>query len=316
MLLTTAVHGPHLLAAAGIVFGALLAGLLFQRIVSGRLHRLAARSASRWDDVLVEALRGMLVLWFVLAGLAAALKVVTLTPEPNRLLAKALALAALLSATLFAVRFFSGLIRSYSDRVAGVPTSLFKNVTVVVVYLVGFLIVFSGLHILMTKKIRPGDYVRLDSGDEGYVDDITWRNTIIKALSNNMVIVPNNKVASSIVTNYHLPEKEMAVLVDVGVGYDNDLRRVEALLVETATETMKEVQSGVPGFEPFVRFHTYGENGMTGTVILRGREFSDQYRIKHEFLARLHERFRHEGVTFPVPARTVRLRRDKEGGAS
>jgi small-conductance mechanosensitive channel len=48
------------------------------------------------------------------------------------------------------------------------------------------------------------------------------------------------------VTNYHLPEKEMAVLVDVGVGYDNDLRRVEALLVETATETMKEVKGGVP----------------------------------------------------------------------
>ena len=66
----------------------------------------------------------------------------------------------------------------------------------------------------------------------------------------------------------------------------------------------------------FVRFHTYGENGVTGTVILRGREFSDQYRIKHEFLARLHERFQREGVTFPVPARTVRLRRDKEGGAS
>ncbi|MBE3111896.1 MAG: mechanosensitive ion channel [Acidobacteria bacterium] len=114
-----------------------------------------------------------------------------------------------------------------------------------------------------------------------------------------MIIVPNNKVASSIVTNYHLPEKEMAVLVDVGVGYDNDLRRVEALLVETATETMKEVQGGV-----------------TGTVILRGREFSDQYRIKHEFLARLQERFRREGVSFPVPARTVRVRRDGEGEVS
>ncbi|MBE3124100.1 MAG: mechanosensitive ion channel [Acidobacteria bacterium] len=131
-----------------------------------------------------------------------------------------------------------------------------------------------------------------------------------------MIIVPNNKVASSIVTNYHLPEKEMAVLVDVGVGYDNDLRRVEALLVETATKTMKEVQGGVPGFEPFVRFHTYGVTGVTGTVILRGREFSDQYRIKHEFLARLQERFRREGVSFPVPARTVRVRRDGEGEVS
>lgn len=339
---------PNPLVAAGVVLGALVIGLLVQRIVSGRLHRLAVRSASTWDDVLVRALRGMLVLWFVLAGLAVALKFVTLPAEPARLLARALALAAFLSAILFAVRLSTGLFRSYADRIAGVPTSLFRNVTVVVIYLVGFLIVldylgvsitplltalgvgglavalalqdtlsnlFSGMHILMTRKIRPGDYLRLDTGDEGYIEDITWRNTIIRALSNNLVIVPNNKVASSVVTNFHLPEKEMGVLVDVGVGYDNDLRRVEKALVETAAATMNEVQGGVPGFEPFVRFHTFGEGGVVGTVILRGREFSDQYRIKHEFLARLHARFTSERISFPVPARTVVLRKNEEGGA-
>lgn len=330
-----------MLTAAGIFFGSFLIGLLAQGLVSSRLRRLAARTASRWDEVLIRALRGMLILWFSLGGLAGALKLVTLPREPAHLIAKAIALAAILSAILFAVRLATGLIRAYTDRMAGVPTSLFRNVTVVVVYLVGFLIIldylgvsitplltalgvgglavalalqdtlsnlFSGLHILMTKKIRPGDYVRLDTGDEGYVDDITWRNTIIKALSNNMVIVPNNKVATSIVTNFHLPETEMGVLVDVGVGYDNDLRRVEALLVETATETMKDVQGGIPEFAPYVRFHTYGESGVVGTVILRGREFSDQYRIKHEFLARLHERFRREGIAFPTAARDVRVR--------
>jgi small-conductance mechanosensitive channel len=338
----------HPIVAAGVACGALLIGLLVQRIVSGRLHRLAARTASPWDDILVRALRGMLILWFVLGGLAVALKLVALPAEPAHLLAKALALAAFLSAIFFAVRLSTNLFRFYADRMAGIPTSLFRNVTVVVIYLVGFLIVldylgvsitplltalgvgglavalalqdtlsnlFAGLHILMAGKIRPGDYLKLESGDEGYIEDITWRNTVIRALSNNLIIVPNNKVASSVVTNYHLPEKEMAVLVDVGVGYDNDLRRVEALLVETAAETMKEVQGGVPAFEPFVRFHTYGGSGVVGTVILRGREFSDQYRIKHEFLARLHERFRREGISFPLPARDVRVRRDDIGGS-
>ena len=337
----------HPFVVAGILLGSLLAGLLVQRIVSGRLHRVASRTSSPWDDILVGALRGMLILWFVLAGLAVALKLVVLPVEPARLLAKAVALAAFLSAILFAVRLASGLFRSYADRLAGVPTSLFRNVTVVVIYLVGFLIVldylgvsitplltalgvgglavalalqdtlsnlFSGLHILMTRKVRPGDYVRLDSGDEGYVEDITWRNTVIKALSNNLVIVPNNKVASSIVTNFHLPEKEMSVLVEVGVGYDNDLRRVESLLVATASETLKEVQGGVAGFVPFVRFHTYGESGVVATVVLRAAEFTDQYRLKHELLARLHGRFRAEGVAFPLPARTVVVRKDAEGG--
>ncbi len=339
---------PHPFVAGGVVLGALIIGLLVQSIVSGRLHRLAVRTASSWDDVLVRALRGMLIVWFVLAGLAVALKLVSLPAEPARLLAKALALAAFLSVILFAVRLSSGLFRSYADRMAGVPTSLFRNVSLAVIYLVGFLVVldylgvsitplltalgvgglavalalqdtlsnlFSGLHILMTKKIRPGDYLRLDTGDEGYIEDITWRNTIIRALSNNLVIVPNNKVASSIVTNFHLPEKEMGVLVEVGVGYDNDLRRVEKLLVETAIATMGEVEGGVPGFVPYVRFHTFGEGGVVGTVILRAREFADQYRIKHEFLARLHERFRKEGISFPVPARTIVVRKDEREGA-
>jgi hypothetical protein len=85
----------------------------------------------------------MLIVWFVLAGLAVALKFVSLPAEPARLLAKALALAAFLSVILFAVRLSSGLFRSYADRMAGVPTSLFRNVSLAVIYLVGFLVVLD-----------------------------------------------------------------------------------------------------------------------------------------------------------------------------
>ena len=102
----------------------------------------------------------------------------------------------------------------------------------------------------------------------------------------------------------------MAVLVDVGVSYGSDLEEVERATVEVAREVMDEVQGGVPGFAPFIRYHTFGDFSITFTVILRAKEFVDQYLIKHEFVKRLHRRYRDEGIEIPFPIRTVYVRQD------
>ena len=167
---------------------------------------------------------------------------------------------------------------------------------------------FAGFHILMSKQVRPGDYVRLQTGEEGYVMDISWRNTTIRQLPNNVVIVPNSKLASIIVTNYYLPQQEMSVLVQVGVGYDSDLEKVEKVTIEVAKEVMREVPGGVPEFEPFIRYHTFGDFSIDFTVILRAREFVDQYLVKHEFIKRLHRRYQQEGIEIPFPIRTIYMR--------
>jgi small-conductance mechanosensitive channel len=70
---------------------------------------------------------------------------------------------------------------------------------------------------------------------------------------------------------------------------------------------MTQVQGGVPTFQPFIRYGDFSESSITFTAILRGREFTDQYLIRHEFIKRLHERFRAEGIEIPFPVRTVRL---------
>ena len=62
----------------------------------------------------------------------------------------------------------------------------------------------------VARQVRLGDYIKLNTGEEGYVTDIGWRSTTIRASANNMIIVPNAKLAQAIVTNYHLPEKRMS----------------------------------------------------------------------------------------------------------
>lgn len=100
----------------------------------------------------------------------------------------------------------------------------------------------------------------------------------------------------------------MGLLVPVGVSYDSDLEKVEQITVEVAREALKDVQGGVDGFEPFIRYHTFADSSINFTVILRCQEFVDQYLVKHEFVKRLHKRYRDEGIEIPFPIRTVYLK--------
>jgi len=173
---------------------------------------------------------------------------------------------------------------------------------------------FAGFYVTMARQIKVGDYVKLESGEEGYVTDIGWRATTVRMLPNNVVLVPNAKLASAIITNYYLPEKELAVLVQVGVDYGSDLEFVERVTCEVGKDVMRTVQGGVPDFEPFIRYHTFGDFSINFTVILRAKEFVDQYLIKHEFVKRLHKRYQEEGITIPFPIRTIYSQPLQAGG--
>ncbi|MCK7482933.1 MAG: mechanosensitive ion channel [Candidatus Moduliflexus flocculans] len=164
---------------------------------------------------------------------------------------------------------------------------------------------FAGLNILMTRKIRPGDYVRLETGEEGEVCDITWRNTTIRAPEDNMVVVPNAKLASAIYTNTHLPDERDGPLPArhgrlrqrPGPGRAGDARG--------RPRGPGRAGAGHPGFEPAIRFNAYTDIGVRFSVILRIKEFREQYTIRHEFYRRLHERYREEGIKLAVAVRAV-----------
>jgi len=68
---------------------------------------------------------------------------------------------------------------------------------------------------------------------------------------------------------------------------------------------MKTVQGGVPEFDPFIRYHTFNDSSIDFTVILRCKEFVDNYLIKHEFIKKLHKRYAKEGITIPFPIRAI-----------
>jgi len=172
---------------------------------------------------------------------------------------------------------------------------------------------FAGIHILIEKTIRVGDFIRLETGQEGYVEDITWRTTRVKMLPNNIVVIPNSKLAQSIVTNYYLPEKRMSLSIPIGVSYSSDPEKVEKILVEEAKKAVGEIPGLIKDPEPFVRFIPgFGESSLDFTLICQVREFVDQYLVQHELRKRIFKRFKKEGIEIPFPQRTVHLKGEKE----
>ncbi len=324
------------------IVGAFFLGMIFDKIILKEIKKIAAKTKWEGDEVIIHALHGMTVFWFVAAGFYGALHYIRLDPGLTDFLQKLLLVLVILSVTLALAKILVGFVNLYSKKVGGglLATSMFPNITRILVFIIGILIIlqslgisiapiltalgvgglavalalqetlsnlFAGIQMIASKQIKPGDYVKLGSGEEGYVSDITWRFTTIRALPNNMIIVPNAKLAAAVVTNYYCPEKEMAVLLQVGVSYNSDLEEVEKVVIEVGKEVMKEVQGGVPEFEPFIRYHTFNDFSIDFSVILRGREFVDQYSIKHEFIKRLHRRFNAEEIEIPFPIRTIHI---------
>ena len=164
---------------------------------------------------------------------------------------------------------------------------------------------FAGIHILASHKIQPGDFIELDNGVQGYVVDTNWRNTIIRQLPNNMLVVPNATLASSIVTNFHLPEHELSVTVAVSVAYESDLEEVERITTEVGQEVMQEVDGAVENYQTTVRFTGFGNSSVNFNVGLRAAGVATQAMITHEFIKRLHRRYQKEGIDFQSATETI-----------
>jgi small-conductance mechanosensitive channel len=328
------------LGLAVVGFGA---GLLLRRTLFARLARLAAGTRSKVDDLVISALRGPVVLACAVAGLYAGLEVAALPPAITRVLERSALALVLFVVSWAGARLAAAWVHAKTAEAHGTLPSatLLPNLARTTVLVLGILVVletlgiqitpiitalgigglavalalqdtlanlFAGIQILLSHQVRPGDFVRLGSGEEGYVQDVTWRYTTIRQLPNNITVVPNSKLASAITTNYYLPERELSVLVQVGVAYSSDLDRVERVTIEVGREVMRDVQGGVATHEPFIRYHTFGDSSINFSVILRGKEFTDRYLLTHEFIKRLHRRYREEGIEIPFPMRTVEIR--------
>lgn len=317
-------------------------GIMIIQMVFDRLLRVIARKTNFSHSLLQQTFRGIPTLLGMLIGLYAVMEILTIPARPLLFLQRLFHSLVILSLTLLIARLSSGYLKQKFGKTSGAfaSTSILATTIDLAVYTIGILFLlesygvaisplltalgvgglavalalqdtlanlFSGINILMAKQIKIGDFVKLSGGEEGHVVDMNWRNTTIKTPAENMVVIPNQKFASSIITNYAQPSVESSISIPLVVSYVSDLDHVERVTVAAAQEVLAETEKGIHDVVPVVRYSAFNETGIHFSVGLRIKDVMDQAFIRHEFLKKIHARFQAEDIIIPLPVTMVNV---------
>lgn len=319
-------------------------GFLVRRLLFSALERWARKTAGQIDDLVVRAIRGPFMIWVLMLAIHLAAQVSLLPEKISALIAKFLLFLLITSLTIVGAKLASEIVKIYGARMQGAlpVTSLTQNLAQLFVVVIGILIFlnslgipitplltalgvgglavalglqdtlanfFAGFYVSLAGYVRLGDYIKLNSGEEGHVNDIAWRSTTIKTLSNNLIIIPNLRLAQAIVTNYSLPEKRISFSIPVSVGCDCDPDQIETILGEEAWKGAEEIKGLLAEPAPAVRFNPgFGSSSLDFTLTCHVSDFVEQYSVQHELRKRILKRFRRENIEIPIPAQTVFIR--------
>jgi small-conductance mechanosensitive channel len=342
--------GPllRLLVLLGIalLLGALL--LMVRTIFFRLFHRWAIKSESHLDDLIIRSIKFPSIFWCLAVGLYIGIDLSDYSGKYLFYLSRIIHLLLIFSITLAAANLAGKLFNHYFQKsnipipTTGLVTGLLQGIfwAVGLILFLNFLGIpitplitalgvgglamalalqdtlanfFAGIHVMVEKSIRVGDFIKLESGQEGVVEDITWRTTRVRMLSNNMVIIPNLVLSKSIVTNYHLPDKPMLLSIPVSVSHGSDPEKVESVLIDLTQKAVGEIPGLLGHPEPFVRFSPgFGDSSLDFTLFCQVKEFLDQYPVRHELRKRIFKRLKAEDLVMPYPHRTVYLREEKD----
>ena len=166
---------------------------------------------------------------------------------------------------------------------------------------------FAGTYVVTEGELKAGDFIELDGGPSGYVESVGWRSTKIRSRFNNLVIIPNSRMAESIVTNYFSPTPAMNVIVTCGVSYESDLEQVENIALEEAEALVKESTHSIKNMDPFFGFSNFGDSNIDFFIFLQAVDRNGTFILKSQLMKRIHSRFTAEGIEINYPVRKLVL---------
>ena len=335
-------HPMSVVVPVAVFVAIVLGGLILRRVLFTVVRKWAAGAGSHLGMIVADTLGGPIVVWSLLIGVHAAIGISAISPAYRRHLHPAIEALWVFSFTVAVSRFAGNAVRYYGARVAGVQsvTSLSRKLAQLLVLAIGLVWLlkvvfdinltplltafgvgglavalalqdtlsnlFAGFYVSISGLVRIGDYIRLGSGEEGFITDVTWRCTTMRTITNNLVVIPNNKLGQTIFTNYYLPEPRMLMWVTFSVGYDSDIDRVEAILLEETIAAAGVVEGLLADPAPAIRFNPGpGDYALGFQVNFHVAQFADQYKVQSHLRKLLYKRLVRERVSMPFPTRTV-----------
>jgi small-conductance mechanosensitive channel len=332
--------------AGGILLVGIALAWLIVAAARAIIHRITHAEERRLDDVLAQALRRPLALLVLVSSAFLALRTVPALDEHRQTIELTWVAVALVFGVVIAQRLAIALIEwSARSRAPGAnwqrrSLPLLRRAVNVTILAIGVLLVlgqlgisigpllaglglgglavalalqpmlsnvFAGSYLLSDESVTVGDFVELDAGPAGWVEDIGWRATRLRDLDNNIVIVPNAVLAETTVRNFTAESEAVDARVECGVAYEEDLDRVRTVALEVLNGIVRDLDEAIADFEPWFYFRAFGDSNITFLMKVRARSRREVYVVADAMVARLHARFRREGIAINYPARRLVL---------
>jgi small-conductance mechanosensitive channel len=254
-----------------IIIGAWVISSFIHDIIIIYGHAIAERTASEWDDRLIELLElvAKYVIWFAAVVLILYTFRVDITP------------------------FLAG------AGIAGLAIALAAQDI-----LSNF---FGGAIITMDKPFKINDRIKIDT----YVGDVVSigpRSTRIRTLDYQIVTIPNNKITTNVIVNYAMPDLKLRITIPVAVAYGTEVKKVKQILLEIARDVIKKTEYLLEEPAPKVFFLEFGESSLKFVLYVWAKAYNLPDEVKDAVNSQIAERFAQEGIEIPFQQLDVRLK--------
>ncbi len=163
--------------------------------------------------------------------------------------------------------------------------------------------VFSGIQLIMDRSVNVGDKVQLESGEVGVVLDIGLRTTLIRTYDNEVISLPNSKLANAWIKNFTKPDVTIRVSVNFAVAYGSDVAEVKRVVTDAISQLDDILQE--PG--PQVLFLNMGDYSLDMCARVWVDDYGKQFARKLEMTELVYNTLNESGIEIPFPTRTVHM---------
>src|SRR5689334_2300573 len=165
----------------------------------------------------------------------------------------------------------------------------------------------SGFILLFERPIRVGDRITIGE-DEGDVESINLRTTIVSTNDRIAIIIPNSKLVSQRVINWSYGDPRARISIPIGVADDSDIELVTNTLLEAAND-VDNVLTDPP---PSVQFLKFGDYSLDFRLLVWTNQPRRHVQIRSDINYRIARLFRERKIRIPYPTQEFLLRANND----
>jgi small-conductance mechanosensitive channel len=171
--------------------------------------------------------------------------------------------------------------------------------------------IIGGIFLVIFKPFRVGDLIKVGELDEGYVEDITLRHTVIKDFENKRIVIPNSLISTETIHNSHLKDERIMNRIHFGISYDSNVDVAMHIIQEQAAKhafsrdyrSSLDKENNNPAVD--VRIVKWADSSITLRAYIWTDSQEEGFLLRTDLFYAVKKEFEANKIEIPFPHRTL-----------